>query len=196
MVIIEEVLALKIAGDRVSQKWDERFLGIARLISTWSKDPSTKVGAVAVSVDRRILAQGYNGFPSGAKDSPILYDDRMTKYHWTVHAEANVIFNACNFGTQLHLSTVYIYGMYPCPECVKSLAQVGVARIVFQIGYSENVHKWEELFHDVSKNIMHNLGIGFTYYAEQANECIHCNPKYKPQGKDNWCYCKCHPIDF
>lgn len=167
MVVLEEVLALKLAGDRVSLKWDERFLEIARLISTWSKDPSTKVGALAANLERRILAQGYNGFPAGARDSPMLYDDRTIKYHRIVHAEANIIFNACNFGVQLKLATVYIYGMYPCPECINALAQVGVARIAFQVGHSENVHKWEELFHDVSKGILHELGIGFTYYKEK-----------------------------
>ena len=45
-------------------KWDDRFLDIAREISTWSKDPSRKIGAIAVR-DRKILATGYNGFPKG-----------------------------------------------------------------------------------------------------------------------------------
>ncbi len=167
MVVLEEVFALKLRGDQLSQKWDERFLGIAHLISTWSKDPSTKVGAIAVSPERRILAQGYNGFPTGAKDSQILYDDRAVKYHRIIHAESNIIYNACNFGIRLKLSTVFVYGMYPCPECIKALAQVGMARIVFQLGESENVEKWKELFRDVSMDILHELGIGFTHYKEK-----------------------------
>ena len=39
-------------------KWDSRFLDIAREISTWSKDPSRQIGAIAVR-DRKILATGY-----------------------------------------------------------------------------------------------------------------------------------------
>ena len=44
------------------EEWDYRFLDMASLISTWSKDPSTKVGAVVVDDDRRIVSLGYNGF--------------------------------------------------------------------------------------------------------------------------------------
>lgn len=171
MVILEEVLSLKLAGDRVSQKWDERFLGIASLISTWSKDPSTKVGAVAVNCDRRIVGQGYNGFPAGCKDDKYKYDDRVSKYEMTIHAEANAIYNACNSGISLDLSTLFIFGMYPCPECVKALAQVRVARIVFQLGESQNVQNWENKF-DLSRVLMHDLGIGFTHYKENALQAL------------------------
>ena len=162
MTIIEEVYGLKLPIEH-SQKWDERFLGIARLISTWSKDPSTRVGAIAVNSQRRILAQGYNGFPSGAKDDLMLYEDRYTKYSRIVHAESNIIYNACNFRVGLHGSTVFVFGMYPCPECIKALAQVGMSRIVFQLGWSENQEKWKDDF-EISKRILRELGIGFTHY--------------------------------
>ncbi len=49
----------------INTKWDKRFLKLAREISTWSKDPSSKIGAVIVNDERRILATGYNGFPRG-----------------------------------------------------------------------------------------------------------------------------------
>ena len=48
--------------------WDYRFLELAQLVSKWSKDPSTKVGAVIVDKNRRILSVGYNGLPKGVKD--------------------------------------------------------------------------------------------------------------------------------
>lgn len=165
MIILEEALPLElpvsVPSDR--QKWDSRFLGVAHLISTWSKDPSTKVGAVAVNLRRRILAQGYNGFPSGAKDLDVVYERRESKYKMIVHAESNIIYNACRFRVGLESSIVYVYGQYPCPECVKALAQVGVGRIVFQLGHSDNSEFWEQAFID-SRDIMHQLGIGFTHY--------------------------------
>jgi dCMP deaminase len=165
MKICEETLPLKLRSDQMSRKWDERFLGVARLISDWSKDPSTKVGAIAVNLNRRILAQGYNGFPSGAHDDSVLYTDRLTKYSRIVHAESNIIYNACNFQVSLNLSTICVFGMYPCPECSKALAQVGVARIIFQVGNSENFSKWKDDF-EVSKKILRELGIGYTHYIE------------------------------
>ena len=37
-----------------SDKWHKRFMEVAELVSTWSKDPSTKVGAIVVGPDREI----------------------------------------------------------------------------------------------------------------------------------------------
>ena len=48
-------------------KWDQRFIRVAREVSSWSKDPSKQIGAVIVK-DKRILATGYNGFPKGIDD--------------------------------------------------------------------------------------------------------------------------------
>lgn len=167
MIVLEETLPIKLPGIITDnwRKWDYRFLGISKEISGWSKDPSTKVGAIAVNESRRIVAQGYNGFPSGCNDEKCKLDDRLSKYEWTIHAEANTIYNACNSGTNLLHSTVHIFGMYPCPECVKAMSQVKVARIVFQIGRSDNLVKWKNDF-DLSRVMMHDLGIGFSHYQD------------------------------
>ena len=74
-------------------KWDYRFLKIAKEVGTWSKDPSTQVGAIAVN-DKRIIATGYNGFPKGIKDTDELLSDRQAKLKLMVHAEMNMIYNA------------------------------------------------------------------------------------------------------
>lgn len=109
---------------------DNRFLRLAKEISTWSKDPSTQVGAVAVSENGSlILSQGYNGFPRNIKDDYRLYI-RKVKYPMVVHAEMNMIFNASMNGVNLSNSTVYVYGLPVCPECAKGLLQVGVKRVV------------------------------------------------------------------
>lgn len=147
--------------------WDLRFLDMARLVATWSKDPSTQVGAVAVGHRRRILGQGYNGFPSGIRDLDERYQNRDMKYGLVVHAEANVIYNACRVGVMLETATVYVYGMYPCPECVKALAQVGVSRIAFMLGESQNLSYWQEQW-GLSESIMREVGIGHTHYKHRA----------------------------
>ena len=69
-------------------KWDDRFLKLATVIGNWSKDPSTKVGAVIVNDDNKIISTGYNGFPRGIRDDDRL-DNRAQKYDLIVHAEAN-----------------------------------------------------------------------------------------------------------
>ena len=43
--------------------WDEYFMGMAVLSSLRSKDPSTKVGAVIVNDEKKVVSIGYNGMP-------------------------------------------------------------------------------------------------------------------------------------
>ena len=47
-----------------NRKWDLRYLDLAKHISTWSKDPSTQIGSVAIGENGQVLSQGYNGFSS------------------------------------------------------------------------------------------------------------------------------------
>ena len=69
----------------LSNKWDKRFLEMAKLVASWSKDPSTQVGAVAVR-NRTVIAQGYNGFPRGMNDDEWLYENKTMKYSRITHA--------------------------------------------------------------------------------------------------------------
>lgn len=111
-------------------KWDIRFLRLAREISAWSKDPSTKVGAVIVRPDRTIVSLGYNGFPRGTDDAPHLYADRDFKYRKVVHAEQNALLNA---RTDVTGCTLYTwppgYGA-TCERCAAHVIQAGIARVV------------------------------------------------------------------
>ena len=60
----------------LSNKWDIRYLELAKHISTWSKDPSSKIGAVAIGDKGQVLAQGYNGFPRNIVDRADRLQDR------------------------------------------------------------------------------------------------------------------------
>lgn len=108
------------------RKWDRRYVGLAREVASWSKDPSTKVGAVLVRPNNSVASTGFNGFPPGADDSPELYADRGYKYQHIVHAEIN----ALNFlGSPATGFTVYT--SFPCcPDCVEALGRAGVRRAV------------------------------------------------------------------
>lgn len=122
-------------------KWDYRFLKIAKEVAKWSKDPSTQVGAIAV-IDRRIIATGYNGFPKGIEDTEELLEDRQAKLKLMVHAEMNMIYNAALHGVSLEGSTVYIYGLPACEECFKGLIQIGITRVVMP-DIEEHGKKWK-----------------------------------------------------
>ena len=107
-------------------KWDYRFLELANHISTWSKDPSTKVGCVIARPDNTIASVGYNGFPKGVDDSEDRYNDRDIKYLMVKHAEENAVY----FSKEpLNGYTVYITHP-PCSTCAGTLIQNGISRIV------------------------------------------------------------------
>ena len=128
----------------MADKWDMRFMNVAREISTWSKDPSKQIGAVAVNSDRRILATGYNGFPKGIEDTPERYENRELKYSLVVHAEMNCIYNATFNGISLKDATLYVWGLPVCSDCAKGIIQVGINRIV--MATSDVPGKWSESF--------------------------------------------------
>lgn len=119
-------------------KWDDRFMEMARLLSTWSKDPSTKVGAVIVDEERRIVGTGYNGFPRHVKDDPVRYEEKLVKYSMIVHSEANAILNAAK---SVRGCTMYST-KFPCSECTKLIIQSGVARVIAPIPSPEG--KWAD----------------------------------------------------
>lgn len=107
-------------------KWDRRFIELAKTVSTWSKDPSTGVGAVIVDKDHRIVSIGFNGFPRGIKDDERA-NDRSLKYEMTVHAELN----ACLFARHpLHDCVCYVWPYPPCARCAGVLIQSGISRVV------------------------------------------------------------------
>ena len=111
-------------------KWTQNFLNLAKHISSWSKDPSTHIGAVAVDPDtRRVLSTGYNGFPRGVEDSDRRLNDKEAKYKFVVHAEQNCIYNATLNGVSLNGADLYVHGLPVCSECAKGVIQVGIKRV-------------------------------------------------------------------
>ena len=114
---------------KIPKDWDQRFMYEAAAKAAWSKDPSTRVGAVAVR-ERRIIATGYNGLPAGILDSKERLLDRELRLALTIHAELNLVTYAARHGVCLDGATVYVYPLLPCSNCATSLIQVGIAKVV------------------------------------------------------------------
>jgi dCMP deaminase len=127
----------------ISNIWKNRYLSLAKEISTWSKDPSTQVGSVAIGNQGQVLSQGYNGFPRKFPDKLALYEDREQKYKYTIHAEMNCIYHATLNGISLEGSTIFIYGLHACHECAKGLCQVGVKAVIAQKSDKSN-QRWQD----------------------------------------------------
>lgn len=126
--------------------WSARFLALAQHVSAWSKDPSTKVGAVIVRPDRTIAAVGYNGFPRGTADSDELYADRPTKYVRTVHAEVNAILSAKE---PLQGCSLFVFPLHPCASCAGIIIQSGIKHVVAYVG--DEPERWAENFKHASE---------------------------------------------
>jgi len=109
--------------------WDNRFLDLAFHVAQWSKDPSTKVGAVIVRPDKRIVSLGYNGFPRGVCDHEERYAERAVKYKFVSHAERNALDNVAEDVTGCTLYST----LQPCAECTKSIIQKGIKKIVTNV---------------------------------------------------------------
>lgn len=107
-------------------KWDNRFLEMAEFVAGWSKDPSTKVGAVIVDDKKRVISVGYNGFPRGVDDAEMRYDDRPLKYKFVCHAERNAIDNS-----PMKVDGCNLYcTLFPCAECAKTIIQTGIKLVI------------------------------------------------------------------
>lgn len=139
----------------MDEKWHRRFLEMAAMAATWSKDPSTKVGAVAVGPNREVRSTGYNGFPRGVKDDE-RYADRKLKYQLVVHAEMNVCLHAARIGASLEGCTLYVT-MSPCSTCAGALIQVGFTEVVIPI--MDEPERWREDF-NLGRTILWEAGIG------------------------------------
>ena len=118
-------------------KWDKRYLALAKEVASWSKDPSTQVGAVTVGNKKEVPSQGFNGFPRGIIDSKDRYNNRETKYKYVVHAEMNAIYNATYSGVSLDGAVLYVYGLPICSECAKVLFRLVLKKLL-----SRNLRNW------------------------------------------------------
>jgi dCMP deaminase len=121
--------------------WDVRFLRLAREISSWSKDPSTKTGAVIVRPDKTVASLGFNGFPKGMYDSPIWLNDREEKYSRIVHCEMNAVILAKE---PLVGYTLYTWPFASCDRCAVHMIQAGIQRFVFPSIPEDKKERWEK----------------------------------------------------
>lgn len=116
-------------------KWDERFSELAALVATWSKDPSTKVGAVIVDQKNRIVSIGFNGYPHGIINCDDERDERLRK---TIHAEENALLFA---GRDVEGFTIYVTHP-PCARCAAKIIQMGITRVVSSSPNHTFLERW------------------------------------------------------
>ena len=149
--------------------WPARYISLAEYISQWSKDPSTKVGAVLFRKDGSIISMGYNGFPRGCSDDPMLLEDRDIKLKMTIHAEENALLAAGRNGTSLEGACVAVT-RHPCSSCAAKLSQAGI-RQVYYIGDDDFEERWAD---DVAlaRHMFNQLGVLAVRMVLEGNRSV------------------------
>lgn len=122
-------------------KWNLRFLFLAKHVASWSKDPSTRVGSVIFDSDHRVVSLGYNGLPSGLNDLHL--QDRERKYQTIIHAEINAILFA---NRDLKDCTIATWPFMPCSNCSSAIIQTGIKHCVFPKAYGDRAIRWADSF--------------------------------------------------
>lgn len=125
----------------IDSKWDVRMLRVAELVASWSKDPSTKCGAVITDQLHRIVSTGYNGLPQGVPDDEGVWHNREEKYEHVIHAEGNAIIFS---GRTLRNSSIYTWPLPPCSRCAALIIQSGVLRVIAPLPTEDTNSRWGE----------------------------------------------------
>ena len=126
--------------------WPEYFMRIAYMVSERSTCIRRRVGCVLVK-DKRILATGYNGAPSGVRhcldigclrEKLHIPSGQRHEICRGLHAEQNAIIQAARYGINITGASIYITTQ-PCVVCAKMLINAGIQEIVYQNPYPDEL---------------------------------------------------------
>ena len=147
-------------------KWDRRFMEMAKLVGTWASCNRRQIGAVIVK-DKRVLTTGYNGAPAGIKtcvekgECPRqkmgIPSGQRHELCYAVHAEQNAIIQAAKLGVSIEGATLYCTHQ-PCILCAKMIVNSGISRVVYGEGYPD----------EFSLAIFSEAGVNVECYSEET----------------------------
>ena len=149
------------------EKWDKRFMDVAKLVGSWCSCNRRKVGAVIVNKNR-IIATGYNGAPTGVenckergcciRDELKIESGTRSEVCYSVHAEQNAIAQAAKLGIAVEGATIYVTHQ-PCSMCTRIIINSGIKRIVYGLEYPD----------EFSMKILKEAGIELKYMPYEEN---------------------------
>ncbi|GGA94292.1 dCMP deaminase family protein [Agarivorans gilvus] len=147
----------------MASKWAKRFVQMAELVASWSKDPSTQVGAV-ITESNRIVSLGFNGYPHGISDSAET-DNREMKLLKTLHAEENAILFA-----KRDLSACEIWVThFPCPNCAAKIIQTGITTVHCPEQSADFLSRWQDKI-KVSEEMFNQAGVSVDWVAVNSDQ--------------------------
>lgn len=121
-------------------------MNIAREVARRSTCLRRHLGAILVK-DKRILATGYNGAPTGLphcdevgclREQQNVPSGQRHELCRGLHAEMNALLQAATYGIEARGSTLYCTAQ-PCSLCAKMLINAGIRRIVICDDYPDEL---------------------------------------------------------
>jgi len=155
---------MELGVDRPS--WDEYFMTLAEEVATRTTCLRRAVGAIIVK-DRRILATGYNGVPSGLRHCSEtgclrqkleVPSGQRHEICRGLHAEQNAIIQAARYGIDISEASIYITTQ-PCVVCAKMLINAGIQEVVYQNPYPD----------ELSQELLAESGMKMRIYPPSSN---------------------------
>ncbi|MEL0629382.1 cytidine/deoxycytidylate deaminase family protein [Psychromonas aquatilis] len=144
-------------------KWAPRFIQMAELVASWSKDPSTQVGAV-ITERNRIVSLGFNGYPQGIIDSASS-DNREVKLLKTLHAEENALLYAKRDLTGCEIWVTH----FPCPNCAAKIIQTGIKAVHCPAQSEDFLSRWGDKI-KLSEEMFEQSGVSVEWLRLDQDE--------------------------
>jgi len=119
-----------------TKQLDEAYMEIAIVMSRLSSAKRLQVGAILVK-DKQIIAEGYNGTPTGFSNSCEFTDclGYETTKKEVIHAEQNALCKVARSTSSSIGSTLYVTAN-PCADCAKNIIQCGIVKVVYKDLYT------------------------------------------------------------
>jgi dCMP deaminase len=136
---------------------------MAKMVASWSKDPSTKVGAVLVRPPSHVICVGLNGFTQEIEADDERLHDEVLKHELSVHAEMDALMNA---ERNIAGCTIYTWPLMMCSRCTKVLLKAGIRRHVAPITPEA---RWRKAF-EISTKMLSEAKAELTLYDK--DECF------------------------
>ena len=149
----------------VRPSWDAYFMEITNLVSQRSTCSRRRVGAVLVK-DKRILATGYNGAPSGLphcldvgclREQNNIPSGQRHELCRGLHAEQNVIIQAARDGIPIQGAALYCTTR-PCVICAKMIINANIVVVYYEEGYED----------ELADQMLHEAGIEMINWKSPA----------------------------
>lgn len=163
---------------------DSKYMGLAWIHASFSKDPNTQIGSVIIDKHNNILGTGYNGPPSKIKDDSFSWE-RPEKYLYVKHAEDNAIDHSKATIEEFSECTLYVTGL-PCKSCMLDIISKNINKVVYMDGlYDKNSSQTNQEDINSTHILAKEAGVELIKFTGDLNWLLEWTSNLKNKGVFN-----------